>query len=133
MLASALLLPCAVANAGSVQVGLLNSAEFGKWECSGAVSSLSRTKSRCENAKFNQTSACDTGVVSNDSKEAVRVELQLSGSGFEERPNHVGGVWFYVVAGPQCTPRTVDDDCSKVLAPGHSCYQDIEFWPRDSG
>ena len=93
-----LILRQAQANAGSVQVGLVNGVEFEKWNCGGPAPGLSRTKARCENAKFEETSACDSVVITNDSTESVKVELQVSGPGFEQPPNHVGGVFFFAAA-----------------------------------
>ena len=39
---------------------------------------------------------------------------------------------MFSFGGPPCEQRTIDNQC-ETLDPGHSCYQDIEFWPRDSG
>ena len=116
--------------AGSVQIGLVNGLELEKWECGGPVPGQSRTKARCENAKFDETSSCDTVVVTNDSSEPVKVELRLSGPSFEEPPSRTYGVFSF---GPQrCKQRSIANSCEK-LDPGDSCYQGIDFWPRDSG
>ena len=69
---SVCVLVAATANAGGVQIGLVNGSEFDKWNCGGPVAGLSRTKSRCGNAKFDDTSSCDTVIVTNDSNEQVR-------------------------------------------------------------
>ena len=74
-----LILRQAQANAGSVQVGLVNGLEFGKWNCGGPVPGQSRAKARCENAKFDETSTCDSVIITNESSEAVKVELEVSG------------------------------------------------------
>ena len=136
IIAIATLMLCrAQANAGAVQVGLVNGLEFEKWNCGGAVPGQSRSKARCENAKFDETSTCDSVVITNDSSEAVKVELQVSGPGFEQSPNHAYGISSFGVFSsgpPRCQQRTIDDRC-ETLDPGHSCYQTIEFWPRDSG
>lgn len=127
---AALLLRYAAANAGAVQIGLVNDAEFEKWNCGGPVAGLSRTKSGCENAKFDETSTCDTVIITNDSSEQVKVELQVKGPGFEQPPNHWGGMFSY--GGPRCNERAIVE-CSEGLAPGLSCYQNLDFSPRDSG
>jgi hypothetical protein len=134
----ALVLLCSTANGGAVQIGLVNGSEFDKWNSGGPVAGLSRTKSRCENAKFDETSMCDTVVITNGSNEAVRVTLQMTGSGFEklEPPNQPGSIALapgvFYSCGPTGEQRTIDNRCD-TLEPGHSCYQNIEFSPRDSG
>jgi hypothetical protein len=71
----------ATLRAGSVQVGLLNDAEFDQWNCSEPVPSESRANGRCGDATFDQTSNCDTVVITNDSYHRVTVELQVTGPG----------------------------------------------------
>ena len=122
----------ATSRAGSVQVGLLNVEEFDKWNCGEPVPSESRSNARCGDATFDQTSNCDTVVITNDSNHRVNVELQVTGPGFEQPPPRQLGFGFFDFGPSSCKQRIVDTHCES-LEPGHSCYQAVEFWPEGSG
>jgi hypothetical protein len=129
----ALLLGCSVANAGGVQIGLLNDDELLEWKCGAGLPSK-EPESKCEIAKYGETSSCPTLVVTNDASETVKVQVQLTGAGFD-RPG--GGSSFgswgsFTVGGEKCAERTTDSSCHS-LAPGHSCSEEIEFSPERSG
>lgn len=130
---AALLLWCATANAGGVQIGLLNDDELGKWKCGTAVPAQEPQKPACGIAKYRETSSCPTVVVTNDSSETIKVQVQLTGPGFE-RPGggSVFGWGSFTDKGEKCEERTIDNTCES-LAPGHSCAQGIEFSPERSG
>jgi hypothetical protein len=134
--ALALLLRCSIANAGGVQIGLLNEDQIEKWECGAAMPGQeSQSKSSCGIAKYREGSSCPTVVVTNDSSETVKVLLQVTGYGFAQLPNGVGGggsFGFFSYRGDKCDQRTVDRSCES-LAPGHSCSAEIEFSPEQSG
>ncbi len=119
------------ANAEGVQIALLNGDQFGDWKCgSAAPAEASQPKPDCGVAKSGETSSCPTLVITNGSGQKVTVVIQLGGLGFEEPPNHWGGIFDF--GGPSCDERTMEP-CEKGLAPGQSCYQNLDFSPERSG
>ena len=128
-----LLLRCVAANAGAVQIGFVNDDEVEKWKCGAAVpAGESQSKSSCGIAKYEESSSCPTVVVTNDSSETVKVQLEITGPGFEQLPKGSGGFWGVATNTGQKCERTIDRSCDS-LAPGHSCSQEIEFSPERSG
>jgi hypothetical protein len=58
----------------------------------------------------------------------VKVQLQVTGMGFEEQSKYGHGYF----GGQDCEQRTIDSSCDS-LAPGHSCTEEIDFSPQQSG
>jgi hypothetical protein len=128
---SLVLLRCVTANAGGIQIRLLTDDDLTNWNCGAPLPSASaQAKPECGLAKYGETSSCPSVAITNDSADEVKVELQVSGSGFEQPPNRWAAMYSF--GGPPCNRRDIDR-CSDGLTPGHSCYQNIDFAPRDSG
>ncbi len=135
-----LLAQCVGANAGEVHIGLLNEDDFGDWKCGAPVPSEGgQAKTRCGVAKYGETVPCPTLVVTNDSRETVSAQIQLTGIGFEKPPSagFPGVIFQFGEAGRfstrgKCRYRTIDHLCES-LAPGHSCSAEIDFSPERSG
>jgi hypothetical protein len=71
-------------------------------------------------------------VVVNDSRDTVKVQVQLTGSGFEEAPTRGGSWGVFKTEGKPCVERIRDRACES-LAPRHGCDIEIDFSPEQSG
>jgi hypothetical protein len=129
----ALLLRCAAAHAGAVQISLLNDDELLQWKCGAAMpAGESQSKVSCETAKYEQTSSCPTVAIANDSTETVKVRIQLTGHSFEQSSRGGNSFAWAVLGGDKCHQLSIDESCDS-LAPGHSCAEAIQFSPERSG
>ncbi|HEY9156692.1 hypothetical protein [Candidatus Binatus sp.] len=132
--AAVLLIRAASLSAGTVQVGLLNDSDYGKWQCGPSMPPPKPSaESRCASAEFQKCSSCDTVAVTNNSDAPVEVKLEFSGAGFSEEDTSGTGSW-----GLGESPNGEERDCSKPdpcghLLPGKRCAAEIRFCPEQSG
>ena len=118
------------AEPGNVHIYVLSDEELTSWIYHSPLpSGAATTELACDVTKYGDTSSCRNILVRNDSAETVGIEIQVSGSGFEEPP--YGEIGRYDFGGPP--PRSDAHPCSEMLAPGANCYQWIAFSPCDSG
>lgn len=135
-LASTLLLMLASPlNAGTVQVGLLNSSQYSKWLCDPSMPPpAAPPESKCKSAKFQECSdSCGTIGITNGSDAPVDVKVAFSGAGFSEKDT--SGVGFFgSCLGPDGQERGYSnpDSCDHLL-PGKHCAAVINFCPQQSG
>jgi hypothetical protein len=133
-----LIAQAAPVNAGTVHVGILKDSDGHKFECDGTIPVENRNSdSRCESAKFDKCSSCNSVAVTNNSGAPIDVEIAVSGAGFSEA--HEGGASFYGdIAecdgpnGPEERHFSGPNPCDHLL-PGKSCSTDLEFCPEQSG
>jgi len=118
------------ADTNSVRIDILSDDELTNWiDQSPIPAGAERAEPSCGRAKYEETSSCQNAVITNGSDETVAIEIQVSGSGFEDPPS--GEIGRFDFGGRSRRPNV--NLCSVALGPGASCYQPLAFSPRNSG
>ncbi len=116
---------CTAASAGSVDIGYVDDAGLERW-LAGAPAELPTGETACKPAKFDDTSSCGNLLISNHSSQAITISFKTSGEEFSTGIHGAVGMLGPVHVPLPCSITNVNEH----LAPGESCYEQVEFWPR---
>jgi hypothetical protein len=109
--------------AGSVEIGFVDNAGFDRW-LAGGPAEVPTGETACIPAKFGQSSACRTIVISNHSSHAITLQFATTE---EEFTTGLHGGYVFVGPGPEpCSALIINEH----LEPGAACFESVEFWPR---
>ena len=109
-------------SAGSVEIGFVDDVGLDRW-MAGGPAEVPAGETACIPAKFRQSSACRTVVISNHSSHAITLKFATSG---EEFSTGLHAAWGFFGPGPPCSALNVNEH----LEPGAACFESVEFWPR---
>jgi len=111
------------AAAGSVEIGFVDDPGLERW-MAGGPAEVSTGETACIPAKFTESSACRTVVISNHSSHAITLKFATTG---EEFYTGIHAPLSSFGPGPHpCSALNVNEH----LEPGAACFEPVEFWPR---
>jgi hypothetical protein len=115
---------CGQVFAGSIDISIGTSAEVDRWVDGGPMP-IHDGEVACTPAKFDDSAPCPSVVVANHSPEAVDLTFSIDEKEFAS--GMTGGMMLNGPGPKPCSVLNVHEH----LEPGESCFEVIDFWPRD--